>query len=364
MFWCIGEGIFALLKFPWIFVIQAVPIVGGLGVVMLQNLSENIRLCYREAEDCARKAETAQNETLRADCLRSEQSWLALARSYEHHQRLTLFVNEHRGERKDHGEQVVDHVDTDGLATPTACVKPPLEPSKAERLENKLIAIVDDDEYARSGLSVLIESLGYRAATFASAEEFLASSMREDTACLILDVHMPGMNGPDLQAHLIAEGRCPPTVFITGQFDEHVRKRVIKAGAIGYLTKLGSADALVDSIEKAFAKTFVDEQNILWFSEQLKSEADPARRKLLGELLRDQESRFAATAERLEKIEKHVADCKAHIVRQRGLIDQLNLAGYDIGHAERLLQNLTELHDQFVSYQQALAGSVDRRACF
>ena len=331
---------------------------------MLQNLSENIRLCYREAEDCARKAETAQNETLRADYLHSEQSWLALARSYEHHQRLTLFVNENRSKRKGHREQVVDRVDADGLTTPTAWVKPPPGPGKAERLENKLIAIVDDDKYARSGLSVLIESLGYRPATFASAEDFLAASMREDTACLILDVHMPGMSGPDLQAHLIAEGRCPPTVFITGHFDEHVRRRVIKAGAISYLTKLGSADAIADSIGKAFAKTSIDEQDIFWFSEQLKTEDDPARRKLLGELLLGQENRFAATAERLEKTEKYIADCKAHIVRQRSLINQLNLAGDDIGPSERLLRNLTELHDQFVSYQQVLAVSLDRRACF
>ena len=230
---------------------------------MLQSLSENIRLCYREAEDCALKVKTAQNETLRAHYLRSEESWLELARSYEHQQRLTPFVNENRRKRKGHGAQVVDRVDTDGLATPSAWAKPPLEPAKAECLESKLIAIVDDDECARSGLSVLIESLGYRPATFASAGEYLASAMREHTACLILDVHMPGMSGPDLQAHLIAEGCCPPTVFITGQFEEHVRERVIKAGAISYLTKLGGAEAIVDSIEKTVAKTFIDEQNIL-----------------------------------------------------------------------------------------------------
>jgi CheY-like chemotaxis protein len=223
---------------------------------MLQSLSENIRRCYRKAEDCARIAEGAQSETLRADYLRSEQRWVNLARSYELQQRLTLFINENRRKRRGNGEQVVDHVDADGLATPTvAWVKPPPEPAKAERLENKLIAIVDDDECARSGLSVLIESLGYRPAAFASAGEYLASDMRENTACLIVDVHMPGMSGPDLQAHLIAEGCCPPTVFITGQFDEHVRERVIKAGAASYLTKLGGAEAIVDSIEKVLRTT-------------------------------------------------------------------------------------------------------------
>lgn len=69
-----------------------------------------------------------------------------------------------------------------------------------------LITIVDDDDCVRCGLSALIESRGRRASTFASAEDFLASAAKDNTACLILDVHLPGMDGPDLQAHLIADG--------------------------------------------------------------------------------------------------------------------------------------------------------------
>lgn len=115
-------------------------------------------------------------------------------------------------------------------------------------LQNELIAIVDDDEYARAGLRVLIESLGHRAASFASAEEYLASDISKSTSCLILDVHLQGISGPDLQAHLITEGRCPPTIFVTGRFEEHVRKRVMQAGALGYFIKLSNEYALLNCI--------------------------------------------------------------------------------------------------------------------
>lgn len=74
----------------------------------------------------------------------------------------------------------------------------------SRHLKNELIAIVDDDEYALSGLGDLIESAGYKAATFVLAEDYFAADLVERTACLILDVHLPGMSGPDLQDHLVA----------------------------------------------------------------------------------------------------------------------------------------------------------------
>jgi len=122
-----------------------------------------------------------------------------------------------------------------------------------EHLQHGLIAIVDDDEYARAGLEALFASLGQNTAVFASAEEYLASDERHGTSCLILDVHLPGMSGPDLLAHLIAAARCPPIVFVTALFEEHVQKRVTEAGALGYLTKPFSEKALLSCIEKAYA---------------------------------------------------------------------------------------------------------------
>jgi len=114
--------------------------------------------------------------------------------------------------------------------------------------KRELIAIVDDDQYALSGLEDLLESAGYKAATFVSAEDYFAADLIERTVCLILDVHLPGMSGPDLQANLVAAARCPPTVFVTGRFEEHVRKRVTEAGALGYLLKPCNAEALLHCI--------------------------------------------------------------------------------------------------------------------
>lgn len=124
-----------------------------------------------------------------------------------------------------------------------------------KRFQHKQIVVVDDDECARSALSMLIESRGYRAATFASAEQYLASNMRDSTAYLILDVHLLGMSGPDLHAHLIAAGCCPPTIFVTGRCEEQVRKRVIEAGALAYLNKPCSEKTLFDCFDEALCAT-------------------------------------------------------------------------------------------------------------
>jgi CheY-like chemotaxis protein len=181
---------------------------------------------------------------------------LDLARSCGFEQSLTLFINEN-GKPETMKIEQSWHVNADGPAAATAWGTVPASGKTGDdpkRLE-ELITIVDDDECACAGLRALIESLGRRTATFASAEDYLASDIREDTACLILDVHLPGMSGPDLQAHLIAEGRWQPTVFVTGRFEEHVQKRVIEAGALGYLTKPCNEKALLDRIEEVLRTT-------------------------------------------------------------------------------------------------------------
>jgi CheY-like chemotaxis protein len=216
---------------------------------MLQNVSEKIRRCYHHAEQCARKAELVQDEALRVDYLRSEQRWLKLAQSYELEQRLTSFVHENRKRKRD-ADRAIRRATVKGPASAT--VLPGNDP---KRIQSALIAVVDDDEYARSGLRDLIESFGYKVAAFASAEEYLASDMSDSTACLILDVYMSGMSGPNLQAHLIASGRCPPTIFATGRFEEHTRRRVIEAGAVGYLRKPCDEKALLDCLAKIIRTT-------------------------------------------------------------------------------------------------------------
>jgi CheY-like chemotaxis protein len=220
---------------------------------MLQSLSEEIRLCYRRAEHFSHQAKVAQSERLRADYLFHEQGWLKLAHSYEVQRHLALFIHETK-KRENGGDLNIGPIRADAAAAATACLEVPA-PSKPGdepgHLPDGVIAIVDDDDCARDGLSALIESRGRRAATFASAEDYLAAEAREHTVCLILDVHLPGMSGPDLQARLIAEGCRLPTVFVTARHQDHVQKRVIAAGALGYLSKPCDEKALFDCIEKA-----------------------------------------------------------------------------------------------------------------
>lgn len=100
-----------------------------------------------------------------------------------------------------------------------------------------IIAVVDDDASVRATTDSLVRSLGYIVHTFASAEDFLRSSHLSDISCVITDVHMPGMSGVDLQAHLLTRGSRLPFIFITAFPDERIRARALGAGAICYLTK-------------------------------------------------------------------------------------------------------------------------------
>ena len=114
-----------------------------------------------------------------------------------------------------------------------------------------LISIVDDDGFVREFTKGLIRSMGYAAETFASAEEYLRSDRAADTACLISDIQMPGMNGADLQDRLIAGGHRMPIIFVSAFPDEDIRARVLKAGACGFLTKPFSDESLLECLDKA-----------------------------------------------------------------------------------------------------------------
>ena len=93
--------------------------------------------------------------------------------------------------------------------------------------------------------------MGYAAETFASAEEYLRSNRAADTACLISDVQMPGMNGADLQDRLIADGHHTPIIFVTALPDQGIRARVLRAGACGFLTKPFSDESLIECLDRA-----------------------------------------------------------------------------------------------------------------
>ena len=114
-----------------------------------------------------------------------------------------------------------------------------------------LISVVDDDESVRESLPDLLREFGFAARAFSSADEFLASDFIEQTKCLLLDITMPGMSGPDLQQELKRRRQEIPIVFITAQRDETVRSRLIEHGAVECLFKPFSETALLDALNEA-----------------------------------------------------------------------------------------------------------------
>lgn len=114
-----------------------------------------------------------------------------------------------------------------------------------------LVSIVDDDESVRESLPDMVREFGFAAQAFSSAEAFLASVFVEQTRCLILDVAMPGMSGPDLQKELANRRQKIPIVFITASGDQTIRTRVLADGAVECLFKPFSETALRDALETA-----------------------------------------------------------------------------------------------------------------
>jgi FixJ family two-component response regulator len=117
-----------------------------------------------------------------------------------------------------------------------------------------LISIVDDDDIIRRAIESLLTSLGFRACTFPTAEEFLQSPLLVETTCLISDVQMPGISGVQLQDRLAAFGLSIPTIFITAYPDDSVRTRVLSSGAVCFLLKPFDAQSLIECIENALNK--------------------------------------------------------------------------------------------------------------
>jgi FixJ family two-component response regulator len=122
---------------------------------------------------------------------------------------------------------------------------------RSEDQPQLLSVVVDDDESVRESLPDLLREFGFAARAFASAQEFLSSGCVDETGCLILDVAMPGMSGPELQRELKRLGRAIPIVFITGQKDEAIRAQVLRQGAAGFLLKPFSDAALLAAIKTA-----------------------------------------------------------------------------------------------------------------
>jgi len=120
--------------------------------------------------------------------------------------------------------------------------------------KRSLVSVVDDDESVRESLPDLLRQFGFAAEAFTSAEAFLASDLVSETSCLLLDVAMPGMSGPDLQQELTRRRQSIPIVFITAHGDSTVRPRLLARGAVDCLLKPFSEAALLDAIKAALGR--------------------------------------------------------------------------------------------------------------
>src|SRR5579872_1015558 len=128
------------------------------------------------------------------------------------------------------------------------CMKSHPEGSATER---PLVCVVDDDESVRESLPDLLGEFGFATRTFSSAAEFLASDCVGQSRCLILDIAMPGMTGPELQQELIRRRQAIPTIFITANRDKTVRPRLLDQGAVECLSKPFSDTALLEALNAA-----------------------------------------------------------------------------------------------------------------
>jgi FixJ family two-component response regulator len=117
-----------------------------------------------------------------------------------------------------------------------------------------LVTVVDDDESVRESLPDLLRQFGFAAEAFSSGEEFLESDIVSETSCLLLDIAMPGMSGPEVQRELTRRRQMIPIVFITATGDKGMRPRLLARGAVECLFKPFSEEALLDALESALLR--------------------------------------------------------------------------------------------------------------
>jgi len=119
------------------------------------------------------------------------------------------------------------------------------------RPQKEIVSIVDDDESVRRTTTLLIQSFGFQAAAFESADSLLSSDQLQDTSCLIVDVQMPGISGLQLQCHLAEEGYTIPIIFITAYDSKESRQQALHAGAVAFLSKPFNDERLLETIRTA-----------------------------------------------------------------------------------------------------------------
>jgi two-component system response regulator FixJ len=116
------------------------------------------------------------------------------------------------------------------------------------------VFVVDDDQAVRDSLQQLLQAVGLRVQTYASARDFLSAYQPDTPGCLVLDIRMPGMGGLDLQAQLVQQGVQLPIIFLTGHGDVPAAVRALKAGAMDFLQKPVNSQSLLDLVQQAIRR--------------------------------------------------------------------------------------------------------------
>jgi FixJ family two-component response regulator len=193
--------------------------------------------------------------------------------------------------------------------------------------QEPIVFIIDDDRQVRDGLHGLIRSVGLRAETFASAQDFLQAKRPDAPACAILDVRMPGLSGLDLQLKLSEADMQLPIIFITGHGDIPMSVRAMKEGAHEFLTKPVRGQDLLDAVQKAIASDRSLRQELAELKEiRVRFQSLTPREKevldlvvagLLNKQIADQlgTSELTVKTHRAHLMEKTGADSLAHLVR-------------------------------------------------
>jgi FixJ family two-component response regulator len=200
-------------------------------------------------------------------------------------------------------------------------------------VRNDLISLVDDDASVRRSTTLLIESLGFRAAAFETAESFLESDQLHETSCLIIDIQLPRMNGLQLQSHLAAAGYRIPIIFITAYDGKESRRQAMRAGAVAFLGKPFTDELLLQTIRAALGGQMAVRKDLI----SLVDDDASVRRSttLLIESLGFRAAAFETAESFLESDQLHETSCLILDIQLPGinglqLQSHLAVAGYKI----------------------------------
>jgi FixJ family two-component response regulator len=220
----------------------------------------------------------------------------------------------------------------------------------------QIISVVDDDESTRRSTTLLIESFGFQAAGFESADSLLKSSQLQETSCLIIDVRMPGMNGLQLQSHLAAAGYKIPIIFITAYDDKESRRRAMQAGAVAFLAKPFTADLLLHTLRSALPEQLKARRNLI----SLVDDDESIRRTttLLIQSFGFQAAAFESAEDFLKSGQLHETSCLIVDVQMPGM-NGLQLQRHLAASGYKLPIIFMTAYDNKESRQQAMqAGAV------